>query len=488
MTKRQRGSDFDPALLEPGVASQQLAVSKADNDAMHKLVGQIVKALQAELHPDKIYQGGSFKKNTALNYKFDLDLVLFLNDFQHLNMESYMQRCRAALVRCFGGGVKFTPKENTPYCIRLEFDGRHVDLLITGTPQSKVYGNPERYYQAAHSPATDEEVMNAIKANPILRELILVAKHWRNLYERQRLCPSYYIELLAMKSIKSGGSLPPETVRDAFRLFLTDIFIRRATKVTNVMGAEFDHGKAELISYAKTTYYRPDLKLAPRREGVVDWKNNASASVSEPSAEPFAEGEFRFVYKGKYLRGERTGEACVEKIFKTGAVFEETFFQHDIKAVDKAHEIIDAFNALGKGKTVRINHPQVWTRVRDKQKVMVEPMIVGTFHKFNSNSGYTDTSHAMMQALSHFSFHHTRGECLLCDLQGGHYEDCYVLTDPVILSPNRQYGSTDLGTKGIENFFSHHRCTAFCNPSWLKASIARPHFTPQKGTTFMRLA
>lgn len=39
-----------------------------------------------------------------------------------------------------------------------------------------------------------------------------------------------------------------------------------------------------------------------------------------------------------------------------------------------------------------------------------------------------------MQALSHFSYHQSGRQYLFCDLQGGHYEDCYVLTDPVIMS------------------------------------------------------
>ena len=37
-----------------------------------------------------------------------------------------------------------------------------------------------------------------------------------------------------------------------------------------------------------------------------------------------------------------------------------------------------------------------------------------------------------MQALSHYSYHFSDGQRLVCDLQGGHYGDYYILTDPVI--------------------------------------------------------
>ena len=37
-----------------------------------------------------------------------------------------------------------------------------------------------------------------------------------------------------------------------------------------------------------------------------------------------------------------------------------------------------------------------------------------------------------MQALSHYSYHFSDGQRLVCDLQGGHYGEYYILTDPVI--------------------------------------------------------
>ena len=88
-----------------------------------------------------------------------------------------------------------------------------------------------------------------------------------------------------------------------------------------------------------------------------------------------------------------------------------------------------------------------------KSKKLVEPMLEGEFLKFNSNSGYISGSD-FMQALSHFSYNHSRGQFLLCDLQGGHYQDSYVLTDPVVMSSDneKRFGATDLGSEGISIF------------------------------------
>lgn len=72
------------------------------------------------------------------------------------------------------------------------------------------------------------------------------------------------------------------------------------------------------------------------------------------------------------------------------------------------------------------------------------------------------------QALSHFSYHATGGSYVLCDLQGGVMEGGkgVILTDPVILSRDREFGVTDLGAEGISTFFARHRCTKFCREHW----------------------
>lgn len=206
----------------------------------------------------------------------------------------------------------------------------------------------------------------------------------------------------------------------------------------------------------------------------------------------FASGAFKNVYKGKYTKGERAGEECVCKIFKSGSVFEASYFQVELKVVAKALEIVNSFNS-GKhiNQNIWLNEPTVWTftgRERNGEKSMIEPMITN-FEKFNSNSGWTPEESSpwinVMQALSHFSYHTTNRRVLLCDLQGGVYKDGFVLTDPVIMSTNQEYGPTDLGAEGISTFFASHRCNQFCKVQWMVPHDKKVYFDIKKGTTMV---
>ena len=90
---------------------------------------------------------------------------------------------------------------------------------------------------------------------------------------------------------------------------------------------------------------------------------------------------------------------------------------------------------------------------------------INNYAKYNSNTGWADTRTPwprVMQALSHFSYHITGGQMVLCDLQGGLCKGGTILTDPVIMSRTNSYGVTDLGPDGISNFFARHKCNEYC--------------------------
>ncbi|KID94456.1 elongation factor 2 kinase, partial [Metarhizium majus ARSEF 297] len=163
--------------------------------------------------------------------------------------------------------------------------------------------------------------------------------------------------------------------------------------------------------------------------------------------------------------------------------------------VDKALEIVNKFNQLGViNKVVKINVPEVWHFTDDSfgdwsgQRHLCEPFIQN-YQKFNSNTGWNDESKAwgeVMQDLSHFSYHLSGGNFVLCDLQGGIYRYEIVLSDPVILSRDRQYGVTDLGPDGISSFFAQHNCNTFCRPNWTRPANPMQYFRPVQGTTMIR--
>ena len=176
--------------------------------------------------------------------------------------------------------------------------------------------------------------------------------------------------------------------------------------------------------------------------------------------------------------------------FKTGCPFVETVFSLDIKAAEKSINIITAWNAAGfVNQAVRMNEPQVWTFQPGSrsagQKVLQEPFIEN-WQKFNSNTGWKDDSlqwSRVMQALSHFSYHTSGGQFVLCDLQGGVYSNGVVLTDPVILSRSGQYGVTDLGSKGISSFFATHKCNEFCKADWATPKDTAQYYNVMKRTS-----
>ena len=137
--------------------------------------------------------------------------------------------------------------------------------------------------------------------------------------------------------------------------------------------------------------------------------------------------------------------------------------------------------------------------------VLVEPELEGKFTKWNNNAGLVrgptademaastsgerlgvgsmavleedeedDEDYAPIQvsdvpqAFSHFSYEHSRGKMLVCDIQGvWNAEDGFVLTDPVVhyvSSSGRRHknGATDKGLDGVKSFFSTHKCNGLC--------------------------
>jgi hypothetical protein len=220
-------------------------------------------------------------------------------------------------------------------------------------------------------------------------------------------------------------------------------------------------------------------------------RENDSSEATVDTSVVYAEGAFKNVYKGKYTEGERNGEECVCKIFKSGSVFEESYFNNELKVVKKALEIINQFNKNEYiNKSIWLNMPTVWTFLesssRSGEKALIEPMI-SNFEKFNSNTGWTPNESSpwieVMQALSHYSYHSTGRKLLFCDLQGGIYRDGFIITDPVIMSTTQEYGPTDLGSEGISTFFARHRCNKFCDKQWVVPQEKKVYFKVQKGST-----
>jgi hypothetical protein len=206
----------------------------------------------------------------------------------------------------------------------------------------------------------------------------------------------------------------------------------------------------------------------------------------------YARGAFKLVYKGTYSSGPRKDEEAAVKVFASGGVYENSFFQSEMDVINASMNIIEQYNKAGViDRHIYLNQPTIWTFTggsRVGQKALVEPFIEN-FQKFNSNTGWKDPTGTpwslVMQSLSHFSYHSSGGRLVLCDLQGGIYSDGAVLTDPVVMSADQKYGPTDLGREGIVTFFARHVCNQYCRSSWTKPHNPVAHFQEQKGTSMM---
>lgn len=229
--------------------------------------------------------------------------------------------------------------------------------------------------------------------------------------------------------------------------------------------------------------------------------NLTSKSVTVHRHEVVGEGAFRIAYAGTYVGGNRNQQEAVCKAFKPQyRELETEFFLSDFAVADRSINLAEDWNEFcPAGKEILITKGDVM-QIDDK-KYMVEPLI-RYYRKFTSNNGWIasedDEGWAVLalEAFSHFSYHRTGGQLVVCDLQGRYRHDSFnsrrcrfELTDAAICSRQRRYGPTDLGEKGIETFFANHECNRFCHANgsrWARPRAARRWFESDRSTSMIR--
>ncbi|XP_068722429.1 alpha-protein kinase vwkA-like isoform X4 [Montipora capricornis] len=115
--------------------------------------------------------------------------------------------------------------------------------------------------------------------------------------------------------------------------------------------------------------------------------------------------------------------------------------------------------------------------------VAIEPFLEGHYEKFNSNGGYECDMNvsSLLPAFSHWTWHVSGHQYMVCDLQGVKYAHEYKLTDPAIHSVNREFGITDMGVIGMENVLAHHSCNDICRQLGLQNPWKRIPRMPVSG-------
>eukprot|EP00929_Paragymnodinium_shiwhaense_P113479 TRINITY_DN81768_c0_g1_i1.p1 TRINITY_DN81768_c0_g1~~TRINITY_DN81768_c0_g1_i1.p1 ORF type:complete len:557 (-),score=102.32 TRINITY_DN81768_c0_g1_i1:306-1976(-) len=384
-----------------------------------------------------LVKAGSFMKGTDIAGESDVDVMVFgCGPISESQWQGIVNG-----IKCHPGG--YTVKSTNPRCI-------HVEAVRSGaiTIEFDVVAKQRQGFPP-----------NAVPTNP---------------FKNNRIA-AHAVRNIKMDFMESGEK------RFSGHEIETAVLAEQKNLESVGLGKLIDITKAALQTEMRQRLKRPRTAARENdaKQGNVDWK------------EAVGEGKFRKVYQGQYTVGERVGQANVNKVFKDGTqAFESSFFDQDLAVVEKAIDIANAFNAAKKfSHFVQVCKPAVWQMMDTKQKILVEPFVKG-FESFNSNTAWVGSSAwaQALQSISHFSYHHTDGQMVLCDLQGAIENDTVILTDPVLNSQDKRYGPTDLGAKGIENFFHHHVCTKWCDSGWQKPLRTFKHFTPMQGTSMALFA
>ena len=226
-------------------------------------------------------------------------------------------------------------------------------------------------------------------------------------------------------------------------------------------------------------------------------RTNLTSHDVRISNRQLGEGAFRVCLEGTFLGGNRNLQEAACKRFKPQfRQLATEFFAVDFQIIDQTIEYAEYWNEICPvGKEIMVNRGTIH-HSKSGIAYLVEPLI-RYFTKFTANSGWiadTDNNWQVraMAAFSHYTYHRSGGEMIVCDLQGRYRFNRYAksksrfeLTDPAICSRRRNYGPTDLGEKGIDSFFANHECNEFCESHWKRPHGCRQWFPRTSGTSMM---
>ena len=95
----------------------------------------------------------------------------------------------------------------------------------------------------------------------------------------------------------------------------------------------------------------------------------------------------------------------------------------------------------------------------EDEVVVMEDLLDGDFNTFVSDRGEATTNGSgILDAFSHFTYHHSDRQTLVCGLQGIEEEQLFKLTNPVVHTVSGRHGRKDRGQEGIDLFFTNHVC------------------------------
>lgn len=224
--------------------------------------------------------------------------------------------------------------------------------------------------------------------------------------------------------------------------------------------------KAEDRRIRKPKLHTVDPKTVPEKvikytyDVYTDkWTQSTGQVLLEAS--PFDEGSMRAAFCMLDPSKPEGQQRYVAKMSKNPKEDKSTYFL-DVEMQALAKLFAEEFNKRKPPKAVDFNEASVLKCLerRGQPLLAVEPWMEGNFSKYSNNYGFVSyDDRNTPQAFSHFTYCHSGGKLLICDIQG--VGDKY--TDPQIHSrDDRGFGKGNLGHEGMLKFFQTHRCNSIC--------------------------
>eukprot|EP01102_Stenamoeba_stenopodia_P009176 TRINITY_DN2694_c0_g1_i1.p1 TRINITY_DN2694_c0_g1~~TRINITY_DN2694_c0_g1_i1.p1 ORF type:complete len:584 (-),score=129.93 TRINITY_DN2694_c0_g1_i1:156-1907(-) len=227
--------------------------------------------------------------------------------------------------------------------------------------------------------------------------------------------------------------------------------------------------KAASVEQASYADFHYETKAERAHKLVFDpstnkWKR--STILVKIEEKPFAHGAFRAVHRMKVWDGgdwHKSSNFVCKMYLKEPAEGTKKAAMDDVSLQMIAKHYGQLFNHHNPPKAIDFIYTFVIALVdRPNQPYCcVEAHIDGEYVKYSNNSGWYDKEHLRNtpHAFSHFTFEESGGKLLIVDIQG--VNDLY--TDPQIHSSDgTQFGTGNLGLRGMALFLFTHHCNFLC--------------------------
>ncbi len=194
----------------------------------------------------------------------------------------------------------------------------------------------------------------------------------------------------------------------------------------------------------------------------------------------YSQGRSRKAYRGVVTAHPQPGLIGKRVVAKKpiDGSYSTALSEMDLRVARKAQVFAAQFNKDFPGAPPIDFQLPVRMIADDGQSILVEWFLYGEYTNWIYNNGTINQAkvrgNELMLAFAHWTWVKSGEQFLVCDLQGVKDPRGYHLTDPAIHSLTGQYGTTDLGQRGIDLFFRTHVCNSACRSLGVQNNTPKP--------------